>query len=589
MGKKMLRMINTWQKLARIEWYRSFWNSKPNKDFLWLTVLLSLTLILALLLWSGREGLLNKFVDVSVGHIEGAGIPIWLAANNVNGINKNILQNTELQNIKIYPYREVEWHEVNLPDPIDDAKIWNANSFEGWAVASDDPLWKIQSNTASQDLSLNIILNKSLFQQHFNCDAYIKALQIPYLTIPDNDCLSNNILWLNVKLGSNKELLPFNIHWQSHIPTMQDLAFLFPLSTLNILKIIKKNPELKYYPEASNRITQLMLWDNQNKVSADNMSKLLSCLQNPNRKNSQISIKNGKISIKQPLPKKWVAACAEQNNIQLQLSEERLSQPYIQILDDSSESHNFQYDDTNNHLTISCQNNYCNLCETIQSLKKLGNAINCSEQEATINMTLVTGSYQKAFAYVKDRTKLATQVENIKNFQLPQQDEKTFYIHPTYDDALVRFQFIDKIMVILERSFGPFFLIFLAILLYVQIGIIITHRKHDYGILFSKGTSYEQIQGIMFIQIFISFVVAMAITILVGEVMQYWFAISLENIVSKKPYIDHIVASNLDLLPASFLDYILIGCIALSMLYLITVFILKQSILKWYKEPAYLF
>ena len=53
--------MNAWQKLAWIEWYRSFrLTGKDNHDFFWLALLLFLTLTLALLLWGSREGLLNN-------------------------------------------------------------------------------------------------------------------------------------------------------------------------------------------------------------------------------------------------------------------------------------------------------------------------------------------------------------------------------------------------------------------------------------------------------------------------------------------------------------------------------------------------
>ena len=182
--------MNVWQKLAWVEWKRGVsWKSKADRDFFWLIILLSLTLILALLLWGGRAGLLNKFVDVSVGYVEGAGIPIWLATNNVNGVDRNLLQNAELarQNINLHPYREVEWHEVNLPTTDDkQPKIWDPKKipakkvhFNGWAVSFNDPLWKMamksqptgKSQTTQNDTSglpLEIILNRSLFEQYFN-------------------------------------------------------------------------------------------------------------------------------------------------------------------------------------------------------------------------------------------------------------------------------------------------------------------------------------------------------------------------------------------------------------------------------------
>jgi hypothetical protein len=604
--------MNTWQRLAWIEWGRSIYKGIPNRDFLWLTMLLSLTLILALLLWGGREGLLNKFVDISVGYIEDAGIPIWLATNNISGIDKNLLKNNELsqQNIKLYPYREVECHEVNLPNQRcgNTNTIWDETTvyFDGWAVSDDDPLWKmgkpsklkgeapvVQSNRSN--LPLEIILNKSLFTQYFNCTAYKKALQSKQLpvTIPNAQsdplsCLANGTLWLELKVGKDKELVPFHIHWQPHIPTMQNLAFLFPLSTLNTLKLVVngKHPKLRYYPEAqANQITsfkELKIKRGEEKLSDESMKKLMSCLLNPERKRYRLTLKK-------PLPKTWIASCAKQSGIPLK-GENRISPPFIKITNES-DSHYFQYD-MDGSLTIFCGNNApCSPCQQIPSLQdKLGENVACSDKEAKINdMIAATGSYQRAFAYVENRAALATQIEKIKDFQLPQQDSKAFYIHPTYDDALVRFRFIDAIMKILELWYGLFFLLFLMILLLVQVRIVITHRKHNYGILLSKGVSWAQMRGMVLMQITLSFAVAMGIAIFIDEGMQWFLAGQLENVTTIKPYIDHIIAGQLDLLPLSFLDYMLVGGTVLLVLCLITIELLKRMILLRYMEPAYLF
>lgn len=598
--------MKTWQRLAWIEWQRGIFTGIPNRDFLWLTVLLSLTLILALLLWGVREGLLNKFVDISVGYIEDAGIPIWLATNNVSGIDRNLSQELSQQNIKLHPYREVECHEVNLPNQICGYtnKIWNETTvhFDGWAVSSEDPLWKMGMKqpveapvlpSNSSGLPLEIILNRSLFAQYFNCTAYINALQQLPFTIPNAQsdklsCLANGTLWLELKVGKYKELVPFHIHWQPHIPTMRNLAFLFPLSTLNTLKLVvnDKHPKLKYYPEAQanqiTRVKELKIKPGKEGLSVESMAKLTTCLQNPEKKRYRLTLKK-------PLPKTWVATCAKQSGIPLQ-GEHRISPPFLKITDELN-SHYFQYD-IDGPLTIFCRDNSpCLPCQQIPSLQdNLGENVTCNDKEAKINdMIAATGSYQRAFAYVENRTALAAQIEKIKEFQLPQQDSKAFYIHPTYDDALVRFRFIDAIMNILEWWYGPFFLMFLTILLLVQVGIVITHRKHNYGILLSKGVSWAQMYKMVLMQIALSFAVAMSIAIFIDEAMQWLLAMQLENVTTKKPYIDHIIAGQLDLLPLSFLDYVLVGSIVLMVLYLTTIWLLKRMILVRYMEPAYLF
>jgi hypothetical protein len=71
--------MKLWWKLAWIEWQRSlFWHQSSKPDFFWLTLLLALTLSLALLIYGSREGLLNRFMDVSLGYVQNAGIPIWV-------------------------------------------------------------------------------------------------------------------------------------------------------------------------------------------------------------------------------------------------------------------------------------------------------------------------------------------------------------------------------------------------------------------------------------------------------------------------------------------------------------------------------
>jgi hypothetical protein len=606
-------MDNTWQRLAWTEWRRSFFKGQPNRDFWWLTILLFLTLILALLLWGGREGLLNKFVDISVGYIEDTGIPIWLATNNIRGIDSNLLQNKELsqQNIKLYPYHEVECHEVNLPNQVCGFtnKIWDETkvNFDGWAVSVEDPLWKMGITKPSEKLKiqafqanrsglpLEIILNKSLFTQYFNCPAYRNALQAKQLpfTIPNIQadklsCLANGILWLELKINKNKELIPFQIHWQSHIPTMQNLAFLFPLSTLNTLKLVvnDKLPALRYYPEAqANQITRikaLKIKRGKEELSVESMEKLTICLQNPETKRYQLTLTK-------PLPKTWVAACAKQSGIPLK-GENKISRPFLKITDEF-DSHYFQYD-RDGSLTLSCRGNSpCPPCQKILALQdKLGENVTCDATQAKIHdIIAATGSYQRAFAYVESRTDLATQIEKLKNFQLPEQDSQAFYIHPTYDDALVRFQFIDAIMIIINKFYSPFFLAFLIILLLVQVGIVITHRQHNYGILLAKGMSGGQVRRMVFLQIGISFGAAIFISILIGELMQGLLAWQLESVITQKPFIDHIIASQLDLLPLSWLDYLLVGGIALIILSIITAYLLKRLVLNRQMEPAYLF
>lgn len=583
--------MNTW-RLAWIEWHRS-WRGEPNRDFLWFTVLLFLTLTLAFLLWGGREGILNKFIDVSVGYIENAGIPIWLSSNytHLQGIDRNLLQELRQQNLKLFPYREVEFHNVSLPNT---AEIWYSKEvkkeeqipFYGWAVSFEDPLWKI---APAVTLPLDIILNRSLFEKYFQCTSYVKALKNLPISTSESDnsdnlaCLANGKLWLEVNVGINKELLPFNIHWQAHIPTMDNLAFLFPLSTLNTLKMVKRYPIINYYPEAqinkTTRVKELIIWQGNEGLSEKLISQFTSCLQNPQRKHNRLILKRR-------LPKNWVAECASQSGIPILKEGERRTPPYIQITDEQSQKYQFQYE-ANDYLIIK-GNSACKALSTLKN--QIGKWVKCSKdsKQVKIDMIAATGSYQKGFAYVENRSALSTQVDKLKNFKT-KQGEKAFYIPSTYDDALVRFRFIDKIMGILQFAASPVFVVFLLILLLVQIGNVINHRKLNYGIFLSKGISNGQVCLMVFIQMVLSFTVAMFCAVIINETMQWWLTGELEKVTTIKPYINHIIAGQLDLLPLSWDDYLYVGIVVFGFLCIITVFSLWLMILRQDREPANLF
>jgi hypothetical protein len=594
--------MNAWQKLAWIEWYRSFrLTGKDNHDFFWLALLLLLTLTLALLLWGSREGLLNKFVDVSLGRLEGVGIPIWVAANNEAGLDRHLLQ---VAGIQFYPYREVESFEASLPVSIN--PVWdNKVSFEGWAVSSVDPLWQLGVNhqtsaatTQSFPVPLKIILSNSLFKQYFNCAAYVTAVQqqLPFWSPPvtreENplSCLANNILWLEVKVGTERrELLPFQIHWQSRIPTMHQLAFLLPLSTLHALKVSTYFTNLKYYPEAqidkSPRIKELMLWTDTNEIMPS-VQQLKQCLKHVQ------STDNNRISLVYPLPRTWVMSCIEQSGISLQSGAKQLLPPYLTITEESA-SHYFQYDNED-HLIISCGADQprCQPCEkVIQSpvWRSLKTTV-CTQTQTIADMIVLIGSYQKALTYVKQRDELATYLEKITN--LPQSatdSRKAFYIHPTYHDAHVRFLFIQKVIEMLKMVYSPFLFMLLLILLVVQIGIVITHRQHNYGILLAKGMSWQQIYYLILMQITLSFIVAWGSALLLIESVSYLLSWRFAGIVTQKPYIDHLLVNNFDLLPLTLIDYGLVSLMSLGMSYLIAIAMLKRTIATQPLEPAYLF
>ena len=358
-----------WFKFAALEWWRS---AKSGRDFLWLSLLLLLTLSLALLVWGSREGLLNRFMDVSLGYIPQVGIPILVDAVKEDsvGLDRNLLEHVKSMGINIHPYNLIEGSYVSLPGAsYGSTPIWkdeyrkqeqtmqeNADSLKylpikGWAVSENNPLWKGSQKVA---LPLEVMLSKPLFQQYFQCTDYDNFLEqkLPHFTpsVSSNPlaCLANNILWLEVKLKHGRELLPFKIHWiEGRISTVVDkLAFLFPQSTLWALQEASFATYLKYFPEAEgasvNRIKQLVLHQNaDNQTLHDNVA---TCLLDKKRKNTP----SLQINPEHILSLDWIQQCAARYQVSLQ----EHSTTFLQMVT-SIKGHRFRYD--NDYLTVLCE------------------------------------------------------------------------------------------------------------------------------------------------------------------------------------------------------------------------------------------
>jgi hypothetical protein len=71
--------------------------------------------------------------------------------------------------------------------------------------------------------------------------------------------------------------------------------------------------------------------------------------------------------------------------------------------------------------------------------------------------------------------------------------------------------------------------------------------------------------------------------------VRYLLSWRFAGIVTQKPYIDHLLVNNFDLLPLTFTDYGLVSLIILGMSYLIATAMLKRTISTQPLEPAYLF
>ncbi|MBT3388431.1 MAG: hypothetical protein HN417_10900 [Desulfobacula sp.] len=626
-----------------IEWLRSFSWAKIGigyrRDFFWLTILMLLTFTLMLLLWSSHEGVANKFMDVSIGFVPGKGVPVWVKSERSQLGGRFLMDNEVIDKIRqidtgsaeIFPYSDVDHSYARLPayspsyEKLDKMQkaVWmdeknpdkNAE-IRIRAVYLDDPLWTGQANEKLNkesnesnnkkpaSLPLELVIDESLFNKHFNCEAYLNALRsrLPkaiimaaYEPASEKSCLDylgkegNRRLWLDIKTKNGRELVEFRVRTVPRIHTMERVAILFPMSTFHALNLADLNPNLIYFPEGEgrevNRVKKLKFWQSLNKKSDNKSDKkfeqeqikaFADCLECREPKGKRLEIE-----FYSATPENIIKACAKEHNIIIEGNDDTndmLEMPYVSITDEIRGTR-IQSDDKGNILVPfdvlnpSLQKEYAN------------NKANDKTNIVKVNMVKELRGYADALVYVKDRTALFKTINAIKKIKT-EKGESALNIPQIYQDSVARIGFINKVLGMLKLPYMLFFFLFFLVLLTTQLGFVVDHRKHNYGVFLSKGFSVSSIYYMVLFQMLLCFAPAFLSASVILLTMRFCFSLRLNNILDSVNYRDHINVGDLELLPISLQDYLCIAFVCVLTILFITSLRLRFLGLKAHTEPS---
>ncbi|MBF0358118.1 MAG: hypothetical protein HQL70_05875 [Magnetococcales bacterium] len=512
------KWLPVWMTLGSRSYWRSFvcgrfGCSGGSRDFAWLSLLLALVLSMALLLVGTRAGLLERFTDALLGTLRPHGVPVWAKAHwqNHDGIQTTLLdQLKELEKhlpgesfgLKIHPYRRLATRTPSITMPGTD--IWNSGvPMLGWAVYPQDPLWQLGAEPepeANPDhmpgqqrwigLPMSVVLSESLFTTQFNYEAYrariqpiLKAKKLRRLPakLPNGSIRSAlDTIWLQVQIGDREELLQFKTRWVHHIPAMEKVAYLFPLSTYNALLASYHFPEIRYDPNSLGRgdgdgaknLTS-------NAYPANLISTYAYCIQNEINKTGLTTLPNVK--------------------------DESCHKPVLPFgLGELSGKADPGAWDTLNH---DDQNRLWLPCHRLPRDNAMRRSLCPRWQKNSAGATIyvpwdVTGygtAFEAIHAYVPDPTKLTKGINALLALKVDE-SAQALNIHPMYQDALNRFNLLSDLLSTMVPAYALTFGIFLGALLLAQIGALIGHRRHHYGILLSRGVTWLGIYAKLFWQ-----------------------------------------------------------------------------------------
>jgi hypothetical protein len=538
-------------RLAWIEFIRPFVRIRSGtpggRDFVWLSLMLVLVMTLGLLLQATKEGLLERFVDVLLGSNKKHGVPVWVIPNPISKgavrmISNNVVESVKQAGYEIFPYREIdaELDAIELIDP----RIWRRPSkldprFSGWAVYMDDPMWPETQRQGS--LPLRIVLNRHLFEKHFDLAAYREALQGHLPKILWNDAPNGrgdrdgmpDKLWLKIRTDRRSTILPFEVVWTDRIPAIRDLAFLFPLSTYHALRESANYPQLNYFPELGGsegkRIKRVVF-------SGDIAGAELERFIEPIGGRTQLSRGRETISFATPQPEMFINAFARERSLSYRVLE-------------SVKGH--VIGDRRSHLTLPCS--IVPRRELVRMPKENEGRRECTAQK---EVTSTGNGFLRAFIYIPDRTSLKSSV-----MELLEIDGRALSIHPIYRDALNRFGFLTSMIDTLRFPYGFILFFFLLAILGVQIGTLVDHRRKRYGVFLAKGFAWHQVYSMLFLQM----VFAMAVGLIgaVGSMflMQAMVSSMIRGVIGA--FRGVIQSGDIDLLPLPATDFAVVAAITL--------------------------
>ena len=577
MGKLLNRFIHSfyWFSFANKEFFTQFLPRKNdgNRDFFWLTTLLCLLVLFALLLLGTREGFSEKLVELLLGRVPGkGGIPVWVRSNpgsigGKNLINQDVIHKIHLtKNLSFYPYREVDNFMIELTNK----NIWKpahsfieAPKFRGIAVYKNDPLWQYAIPKEKEDTPFRLIMSRSIIKSNFNYHIYKQSLRniIPkslWLEIPDIKKFyssQSSFMWL--KVGPKKDLLKIPIIWVERIPVPGNIVFLFPLSHFHCLNVSYNYPKIEYFPESfidkqSRRVKIVAV---ENSISDDQIKQLKHCL------NASYDERYGRLifRLKKNKPEYIVSACAESSGISADLF--KVAQ-YVNADNISQMSWN---------INIPCR-------KVPDHILEMNEFDACTDNKKFMISRKIDG-FIRGFVYLKNRNDLSDAVHQLKNIE-----NNPLLIPWIYGDALRRFGALIYLIDIISKPFVVFFCIFLSSLLFVQIATLISHRRHNYGIFLSKGISHLDIYMIVFYQI--------TIALTIGTGVAYGCYIAIRNwlneklIVASQLFSDVLTLETPDLLSIKTVNIVICFGLELLISWLIVIIILYYMPLKKKTMPG---
>ena len=545
-------------RLAFLEFFRSCSRRAPGgRDFLWMSLLMMFVQLLALTIFSAREGVLERSVDAFLGNRPGYGIPVWTLPNFLGRSDPLMITNELVDEVTDAgfhgaPFRRLYGGElVRLPG----RNLWRAAhagsqpDFSGMAVDFDGPLYPgvgVRVTGPHFDGAWPIILDENLFKIYFDLEGYRAALtglipedELAKIPSDPQNVTDMSVLWMHVRVHRREVLAPFNIHWSKYFGVgSDDTAFQIPLEMFNAYKVAQENSDLcvfldggpDYAPRIMSAQSGLVLTMSKEERAAftEKLNQIAAYFGiEARQRGTRIMLDfatefpaRGNGVCDGGVPGLLFSLIADQ--VELELDGDKLAV--------FSTTDGFKAEVEHVQAPCGALND-----GTLENATREGAEGSCL---ATISMADPASGYAEMVLYAQNRLEIRKLVEylncrvergpgrsnpliapeanpNLCVLEQGEDPESRLMINQIYEDSLKRFGFLTELLKGVSGPIGGAMLLLLVAILWVQIGTVLGHRRVRYAMMLSNGLSWRQIKVLVMSQMItgaaIGLIIALAI------------------------------------------------------------------------------
>ncbi len=519
--------------------------SHTSQDFLALTGLAAIVMALIAFSLSAGRGISDNLANALLGHVQGAGVPIWVNAHPDSGFaigpdfsqrSLDPPQQDKRQDLgTFYPVTELEPQDfaIHIPGDASWQRIsthnFNEVDIRGWALSRANPLWQqyaTPSNIAADEI-LTVIASRNLFEAHFDYAAYRAAViaavpgpvarELP-VSIASLDELSN--LYFSLPFHQHKRrLVAFHVRWVESLPALQKISFIVPEEIVTLASAVRTNSALamlfdheksadddSYQAAEGISIRGLSLPASKKRIAElggnavfDRLSECIGQVKNKTKRGSTLVFE-----FAGPVPTASINACLDEVGLP--------DFPNLMI--------NFTaYPALNAEgalLRVACEG-------LAIRLRFLPDGSPCQKG---MTAYFPDPHVRSGLFYVPDGDDIAAFLDRI----IQARDDggsRVFRIGENYLDALARMDFTGKVIAYLTASVALLGGALVLAVLYLQIQPMAARRAPAYGLLLARGMTPGQIRGGFLLQITLSIIAgalgALLLNCTLSLAIEHWF------------------------------------------------------------------